>query len=229
MDWSTLHWPGGAPWWAIVIVADGLGWALVRRHRDLAEKLPMRRVWLLQVLRGLLYAAVVFFLSGPTLIDKRERSPAAQIARSPRQFGEHERPGREQQGKRESIWRRIFCWSRKKPGESQTPEEEEQVDAPTSLLTGLRKLYDVQLARYDARRTPIGVRELENLEARAVGSDPVGGHPQRPAQRPGVARSGRDRSAKKSRRPPGYSDAHGRGGTPPGRIFRPGTRSPFRP
>ena len=34
----------------------------------------MRRVWILQVLRGLLYAAVVFFLSGPTLIDKRERS-----------------------------------------------------------------------------------------------------------------------------------------------------------
>ena len=74
MDWSTLHWPGGAPWWLLVLVAAVLGWALVRRHHDLTEKLPPRRVWLLQGLRGLLYAAIVFFLAGPTLIDKRERS-----------------------------------------------------------------------------------------------------------------------------------------------------------
>ena len=173
MDWSTLHWPGGAPWWVLVIVAAGLGWALIRRHRDLTEKLPARRVWILQGLRFLLYAAIVFFLSGPTLIDKRERSlpPKLLVLLD----SSASMSVRDANGKKARIdLAKDFLLVPKKPGASQSPDEGAQEDAAMSLLAELKKLYDVQLARYDARRTPIGVRELEKLEATGVASDPLG-------------------------------------------------------
>ena len=173
MDWSTLHWPGGAPWWVLVIVAAGLGWALVRRHRDLAEKLPMRRVWILQVLRGLLYAAIVFFLTGPTLIDKRERSLPPKLLvllDSSASMSVQDVNSR----KTRIDLAKDFLLVPKKLGKPQTPEEEDEGDAPTSLLADLRKLYDVQLAHYDARRTPVGAREFKDIKAQGVGSDPLG-------------------------------------------------------
>ena len=173
MDWSTLHWPGGAPWWLLVLVAAVLGWALVRRHRDLTEKLPPRRVWLLQGLRGLLYAAIVFFLAGPTLIDKRERSLPPKLLVLVDSSASMSVQDANRKKSRIDL-AKDFLLVPKKPGKSQTPEGGEQGDAPTSLLTGLRKLYDVQLAHYDAHRTPIGVREIENLQAKGVGSDPLG-------------------------------------------------------
>ena len=173
MDWSTLHWPGGAPWWVLVIVAAGLGWALVRRHRDLTEKLPPRRVWLLQGLRALLYAAIVFFLSGPTLIDKRERSLPPKLLvllDSSASMSVQDANSR----KTRIDLAKDFLLVPKKPGKLEAPEGEEPGDPPTSLLADLRELYDVQLARYDAGRTPIGMKDLENLQARGVGSDPLG-------------------------------------------------------
>ena len=211
MDWSTLHWPGGAPWWVLLIVAAGLGWALVRRHRDLAEKLPARRVWVLQVLRGLLYAAVVFFLSGPTLIDKRVRSlpPKLLVLLDSSASMSVQDVNRK---KTRIDLAKDFLLVPKKPGKSEAPAEKEQGDVPESLLAGLKKLYDVQLARYDARRAPIGVRELEDLKAQGVGSDPLGAIRSALDSAREVARSGGEGRAKKPGRPPRHPDAHGRGG-----------------
>ena len=174
MDWSTLHWPGGAPWWVIAIAAAGLGWSLVRKHRDLTEKLPTRRVWILQVLRGLLYAAVVFFLSGPTLIDKRERSLPPKLLVLLDSSASMSVQDVNSEKTRIDLAKEFLLRPKKRRKSRTTAEEGNQGDNSAGLLTGLRKLYDVQLARYDVRRTPIGIRQLENLKAQGVGSDPMG-------------------------------------------------------
>lgn len=175
MDWSTLHWPGGAPWWALLLAAAALGWALVRRHRDLAEKLPPGRVWLLQTLRGLLYAAIVFFLSAPTLIDTRERSLPPKLLvliDSSASMGI-----RDANEKRTRIGlARDFLLS---PGDGNQAEGAEGEgeggdESPPGLLARLRGLYDVQLVRYDAQGAPLGLGELKNLRAAGAGSDPLG-------------------------------------------------------
>ena len=173
MDWSTLHWPGGAPWWVLTLAAAGLGWALIRRHRDLMEKIPPKRVWFLQGLRGLLYAAIVFFLSGPTLIDRRERSlpPKLLVLIDSSASMSVEDPNRK---KARIDLAKDFLLLPGSAAKPQTPGEEEGGDAPAGLLAGLRKLYDVQLAHYDMRRTPIGFGDLKNLQAKGSGSDPLG-------------------------------------------------------
>ncbi len=181
MDWSTLHWPGGAPWWALLLAAAALGWALVRRHRDLTEKLPPGRVWLLQALRGLLYAAIVFFLSVPTLIDRRERSlPPKLLVLIDSSASMSVRDANE---KRTRIrLARDFLLApgdgeRSRAGGAEDKEEKGERggdESPPGLLSRLRALYDVHLVRYDADRAPIGLGELKNLQAVGSGSDPLG-------------------------------------------------------
>ena len=173
MDWSTLHWPGGAPWWALLAVSAGLGWTLIRRHRDLREKLSPGRVWLLQGLRGALYALIVFFLSGPTLIDRRERSlPPKLLVLIDASASMSVQDANEK--KTRIALARDFLLATGDAGGARPEVRGEKGEASASLLARLRNLYDVQLARYDARRTPIGTDELKSLEAEGPGSDPIG-------------------------------------------------------
>ena len=173
MDFSTLHWPGGAPWWALLLASAGLGWSLIRRHRDLMEKLPPGRVWLLQGLRGALYALIVFFLSGPTLIDRRERALPPKLLVLIDSSASMSIQDAEREKTRIAL-AKDFLLSPKDVDSPQTEGAGEKSEAAASLLARLGELYEVQLARYDARRVPIGMDELKNLEAGGSGSDPIG-------------------------------------------------------
>ena len=173
MDFSTLHWPGGAPWWALLLAAAGLGWSLIRRHRDLMEKLPPGRVWILQGLRGALYALIVFFLSGPTLIDRRERALPPKLLVLIDSSASMSIQDAEREKTRIAL-AKDFLLSPKDVDSPQAEGAGEKSETAASLLARLGELYEVQLARYDARRVPIGMNELKNLEAGGSGSDPIG-------------------------------------------------------
>ena len=173
MDFSTLHWPGGAPWWALLLASAGLGWSLIRRHRDLMEKLTPGRVWILQGLRGALYALIVFFLSGPTLIDRRERALPPKLLVLIDSSASMSIQDAEREKTRIAL-AKDFLLSPKDVDSPQAEGSQEKSEMTTSLLARLRELYEVRLARYDARRVPIGMDELKNLEAGGSGSDPIG-------------------------------------------------------
>ncbi len=177
MDFSSLHWPAGAPWWALALVAGALGWSLVRRQRDLAEKLPPGRVFVLQGLRALLYALIVFFLAGPTLLERRERSLPPRLlvlvdASASMGVKDVDRERTRVEQARDFLLRGEKAQAREE--ENRKKEQSEEDAGQAGLLASLKKLYDVQLARYDARRTPMGEGELANLRADGAGSDPVG-------------------------------------------------------
>ncbi|MEE9256114.1 MAG: hypothetical protein V3V56_02985, partial [bacterium] len=73
MDWNSIYWPGGLPLWLIALLAAVMAESLRRRIPFLRERLSPACTYFLLGLRGLLYAAILFFLSGPTLIEERER------------------------------------------------------------------------------------------------------------------------------------------------------------
>ena len=73
MDWNSIYWPGGLPLWLIALLAVILAESLRRRIPFLRERLSPACAYFLLGLRGLLYAAILFFLSGPTLLEERER------------------------------------------------------------------------------------------------------------------------------------------------------------
>ena len=73
MDLSSIYWPGGAPLWMIALLAIVLAESMRRRIPFLREKLSSGRTYFLLTLRGALYALILFFLTGPTLMEESER------------------------------------------------------------------------------------------------------------------------------------------------------------
>ncbi len=68
---SEMFFAGGLPWWVVVLIAAGALAAVVYHFLGLKRRLGLRRAALLTVLRGVVYAALVFFLLSPGLIQKR--------------------------------------------------------------------------------------------------------------------------------------------------------------
>jgi len=166
MDWSSLHWPGGAPWWVLVPVALLLADSLRRRRRALIERLSPLRVNVLTALRGLLYAAIVFFLSGPTLIQRTERNLPPRLLvlvdGSASMGVKDGAKGATRLGQTvEFLLGKLSA--RPKPGG----------EAPQAFLDRLYQSYDVQLMSYDAASSLLSREALYGLEAKGLGSDPL--------------------------------------------------------
>lgn len=167
MDWSTLHWPGGAPWWVLAPAALLLAESLRRRRRLLLERLSHARANVLTALRGLLYALLVFFLSGPTLIQRSERSLPPRLlvlVDSSASMGV-----KDGAGGRARLAQAVEFLLGKAPAQ---PKEGEG-SAPQALLDRLFQFYDVQLMGYDASASPLSREALRGLAAKGLGSDPL--------------------------------------------------------
>ena len=144
--------------------------------------------------------------------DRQARAlPAAQAARSPRQFGEHERPGREQQENAHRFGE----------GFSAGPEKDRGAANPRRGGSGGRPHEPARGPQETLRRSTRPLRCAQNPHRGAGARKPrspgrgqrsPGGHPGRPAQRPRSEHAGGRARAEKPGRPPGYPDAHGRGG-----------------
>ncbi len=169
MDLSTLHWPGGAPWWLLAALALALAESLRRRVSVIRERLPAGRTAVLIALRGLLYVLVVFFLSGPTLTQRRERALPPKLlilVDSSKSMGVKDEAG----GGARLSSAIDFLVGRENVG------GEEGTDRPPSesLLDRLAKAYDIRLRRFDSTSHPLARENLPRLQAAGRGSDPVG-------------------------------------------------------
>ncbi|MEK6711378.1 MAG: hypothetical protein AABZ64_12455 [Nitrospinota bacterium] len=167
MDWTSLHWPGGAPWWVLLAAAILLGESLRRRRRLLLERLPAGRANLLIALRGLLFAVILFFLSGPTLIQRSERNLPPRLlvlVDGSASMGLKDGAG----GSTRLAQAAEFLLGRAAP---KAPEGGSA--PPQGLLDRLSRAYDVQLLAFDSASTPLSREGLRALEAKGLGSDPL--------------------------------------------------------
>jgi len=68
---KELYFIGSLPWWLVALVALGTAALLLQQFLSLKQRLPRNQTALLVVLRALVYGLLIFFLLGPSLIDKR--------------------------------------------------------------------------------------------------------------------------------------------------------------
>ena len=62
---------GGIPWWAVLLIALAALAVLTLQFLSLKERLSRPRSWALTLLRGLVYAFLIFFLLSPGLLERR--------------------------------------------------------------------------------------------------------------------------------------------------------------
>ena len=163
MDLSSIYWPGGAPLWIIALLAIVLAESMRRRIPFLREKLSPGRTFFFLALRGALYALILFFLTGPTLMEESERVLPPRLlvlVDSSASMSIKDAPG----GKtRVSSALGALLESDKKEGE-------EGGDAK-GLLDRLSESYDVRVKRYDSTSAPLSRNELAQLSPTGHGSD----------------------------------------------------------
>jgi uncharacterized membrane protein len=163
MDWSSLYWPGGLPVWLIAIMAVGLAESLRRRIPHMREKLSPRATYFLLSLRGILYLAILFFLSGPTLVEKRDRLlPPRLLVMVDSSASMNVR---DEAGGRTRISSVLdFLEGGKKKNDPEAPPAK-------GFLKRLAESYDVRLLRFDTAGTPISPGDIRSLRADGQGSN----------------------------------------------------------
>ena len=150
---------GGLPWWAILLVALGALALLVQQFLGLKQRLGARAGGLLTSLRALVYAALIFFLLSPGLVEKRVhklRRPLTVLLDTSQSMSFPAAPsaGRDaEQGKS-----RIDL-VKEKLSEGKEP-----------LIQRLARDYDLRFYQFSTRLEPIGPASLGRLEARGKGS-----------------------------------------------------------
>jgi uncharacterized membrane protein len=68
---SEFFFSGGLPWWIVAAVGAGALAAIAFQFFGLKQRLGARRAVLLTLLRSVVYAALIFFLLSPALVQKR--------------------------------------------------------------------------------------------------------------------------------------------------------------
>lgn len=159
MDWTSIHWPGGAPLWFIFLVGAALAESLRRRWPHLRERLSLGRTGVLFALRGLLYGLILFFLSGPTLIEKNIKKLPPRLlvlVDGSKSMGVKDMAG----GRSRFEAARQVLLGEKEGG----PEKR-------GLLARLSSVYEVKVLRYDTRTTPLPQEVLRHFVPEGSGSD----------------------------------------------------------
>ncbi|MBI2367322.1 MAG: hypothetical protein HYV01_20310, partial [Deltaproteobacteria bacterium] len=68
---KDLYFIGSLPWWLIALVVLATIALLLQQFLSLKQRLPLAQSWFLVLLRAVVYGVLIFFLLGPSLIDKR--------------------------------------------------------------------------------------------------------------------------------------------------------------
>ncbi|MDA0999279.1 MAG: hypothetical protein O2807_02010, partial [bacterium] len=157
MDWTSIHWPGGVPLWFVLLVGVVLAESLRRRWPFLRERLSVGRTGILFALRGMLYGLILFFLSGPTLIEKSVRKLPPRLLvliDGSKSMGVKDMAGGRS---RLEAARQILLGEKggEKPG----------------LLARLSPGYEVKVLRYDTHSAPLPQERLAHFAADGPGSD----------------------------------------------------------
>ncbi|MAE06737.1 MAG: hypothetical protein CMH76_10435 [Nitrospinae bacterium] len=166
IDWNSIYWPGGLPLWLIGILAIALAESMRRRIPFLREKLSPGRTCFLLALRGFLYLAILFFLSGPTVSEERTRSLPPRVlvlVDNSASMSVKDEPGG---GSRLASVVDFLVGNRR--------EKESENATPKGFLGRLSGAYDVQVRRFDIASVPLSREEIGYLEPVGQGSDALG-------------------------------------------------------
>src|SRR3989338_899256 len=150
---------GGLPWWAILLVALGALALLVQQFLGLKQRLGARAGGLLTSLRALVYAALIFSLLSPGLVEKRVhklRRPLT-VLLDPSQSMSF--PAAPSAGRDAEQGKSRIDLVKEKLSEGKEP-----------LIQRLARDYDLRFYQFSTRLEPIGPASLGRLEARGKGS-----------------------------------------------------------
>jgi uncharacterized membrane protein len=156
---KELYFIGSLPWWLIAIVTLGTIALLVQQFLSLKQRLPLAQSWFLVLLRAVVYGVLIFFLLGPSLIDKRA--------------GKLRRPLTVLIDSSESM---AFPASAKaaaggSAGKSRLDAVREKLTAGKEpLIQRLSRDYDLRLFRFGTDIEPIDAASVDQLKAQAQGT-----------------------------------------------------------
>jgi uncharacterized membrane protein len=156
---QQLYFVGPLPWWSIALIAALAAGLLIWQFRALRQRLPLGRSTFLTLVRACVYAALIFFLFGPALIDRRTtklRRPLTMLIDSSQSMG-------------------FPADAKAAPGDK---DPVSRLDVVREKLTGgdepmLQKLsrdFDLRLVRFGTSLEPITAASLPGLQAQAPGT-----------------------------------------------------------
>ncbi len=164
MDWNTIHWPAGAPAWLIILLAVVFADSLRRRIPFIRERVSGGRAAILLSLRALLYVVILFFLSGPTILEEKNRAlPPRVLVLVDTSASMSVKDESQNRSRLESAMGILL-------------KRSDSVEVPGSaegggLLQRLSESYDVRVAGFDTVSNPLRREDMMNLEAAGPGSD----------------------------------------------------------
>jgi uncharacterized membrane protein len=156
---KELYFIGNLPWWLIALVALATIALLLQQFLSLKQRLSLAQSAFLVALRAVVYGVLIFFLLGPSLIDKRS--------------GKLRRPLTVLIDNSESM---AFPASAKVAAGGEAGKS--RLDAVREKLTGgkepliqrLSRDYDLRLFRFGTDLEPIDAASVAQLKAQAQGT-----------------------------------------------------------
>ncbi|HKY06910.1 MAG TPA: glutamine amidotransferase [Candidatus Binatia bacterium] len=154
-----LYLIGNLPWWLIALAAVAVVALLVQQFIGLRQRLPLGQTVFLTLLRGVVYAGLIFFLFGPALIDRRTtklRRPLTVLIDSSQSMAfpadPRAAPGAEPPASRLDAVR------------------EKLTSGQDPLLQRLYRDYDLRLARFGTSLEPVAPGSLPGMRAQDPGT-----------------------------------------------------------
>src|SRR5919108_1537091 len=156
---KNLYLIGALPLWLIALIGLGAAALLVQQFFGLRQRLPLGQTSFLILLRGCVYAILLFFLFGPALIDKRVsklRRPLTLLIDSSQSMG-------------------FPATAKNSPGAAPVQSRldlvrEKLVRGEAPLIQRLNRDYDLRVISLGTSLDPIAPGNIANLKAQAPGS-----------------------------------------------------------
>jgi uncharacterized membrane protein len=156
---KDLYLIGALPGWVIGLIGLGAAALLVQQFFGLRQRLPLGQTSFLILLRGCVYAILLFFLFGPALIDRRVsklRRPLTLLIDSSQSMG-------------------FPATAKNSPGDTPAQSRldlvrEKLVGGKALLIQRLNRDYDLRVISFGTSLDPIAPGNIANLRAQAPGS-----------------------------------------------------------
>ena len=156
---QDLYLIGTLPLWLIALATVAIVVLLVQQFLGLRQRMPLGQTMFLTVLRGVVYAGLIFFLFGPSLIDRRTmklRRPLTVLIDSSQSMGFPADP-KAAAGEKGPVSRLDVV--REKLTSGQEP-----------LIQKLNRDYDLRLVRFGTSLEPIAPGSLAGMRAQDPGT-----------------------------------------------------------
>ncbi len=156
---KDLFFIGTIPWWAILLVALGVTGVLAAQFISLKQRLSKPRSAILTLLRGLVYALLIFFLLSPGLVERRVtqlRRPLALLLDTSQSMGFPTGADSGQEGSK---------------GRSRLDlVKEKLLSGKEPLIRTLARDYDLRIYQFGASLAPVASESLPQLAPQGRGT-----------------------------------------------------------